>query len=136
MAHGAHARGSGRFVWSIGRRVGFPFLSAEGEELATLVLGGAFTHSQQWLVGALPAGFHTRDLAGRTPVRPLWMGVLGNTLFYAALLWLLFLVVTGRARRYFRARRGLCPTCGYPGGETAVCSECGEPVRSRRPSAT
>ncbi len=29
-------------------------------------------------------------------------------------------------RRFIRRKRGLCPACGYPTGESAVCSECGK----------
>ena len=58
------------------------------------------------------------------PLRPLWPGFAVNTLFYAAVLWLL---IPGPfvLRRFIRARRGRCPKCAYPMGESAVCSECG-----------
>jgi hypothetical protein len=54
-----------------------------------------------------------------------------NTLFYAALLWLLFFAPF-TLRRHLRARRGLCQACAYPVGEAAVCSECGAVVRSKK----
>jgi len=57
----------------------------------------------------------------RLPLRPVWPGFAINTLLYAALLWLPFVV-----RRWVRVRRGLCPKCAYPMGESAVCSECGK----------
>ncbi len=63
------------------------------------------------------------------PYRPIWPGFALNTLFYAALLWLLFLLAPRQIRRHVRVRRGLCPACGYPVGESAVCSECGTPRR-------
>ena len=68
--------------------------------------------------------------AGTLPLRPIWPGFAVNTLFYAAVLWLL----SGgpfRLRRHLRFRRGLCPACGYPMGESAVCSECGKALPSR-----
>ena len=34
-------------------------------------------------------------------------------------------------RRLIRRRRGLCPKCGYPMGEAAVCSECGRTLPGR-----
>ena len=63
----------------------------------------------------------------RLPPTPLWPGFTINTLFYAALLWLL---IPGpfALRRFLRLRRGLCPKCAYPMGESAVCSECGKPL--------
>ena len=63
------------------------------------------------------------------PVRPIWPGFAINTIFYATLLWL---VIPGpfALRRFLRVRRGLCPKCAYPMGESAVCSECGKPLPS------
>ena len=64
------------------------------------------------------------------PFGPLLPGFAINTLFYAATLWLL----SGgpfRLRRLIRVRRGLCPKCAYPMGESAVCSECGKSLPGR-----
>ena len=62
---------------------------------------------------------------GFIPPRPIWVGSALNTVFYAALVWLLFAGVS-TLRRFLRVRRGLCPKCAYPMGESAVCTECGE----------
>ncbi len=58
------------------------------------------------------------------PLRPAGPDFAFNTLFYAVLLWLL---IPGpfALRRLIRRRRGLCPKCAYPMGESAVCTECG-----------
>ena len=61
------------------------------------------------------------------PFRPLWFGFTVNTLCYGAILWLL-VFITFVLHRILRVRRGLCPTCAYPSGESAVCSECGKPL--------
>ena len=63
------------------------------------------------------------------PLRPSW-GLFANTIFYATLLWLL---IPGPfvLRRYLRARRGLCPKCAYPMGESSVCTECGRALPKR-----
>ncbi len=63
------------------------------------------------------------------PYAPLWPGFAVNTLFYAAILWLL---IPGpfALRRFLRVRRGLCPKCAYPMGESSVCTECGLPKRA------
>ena len=61
----------------------------------------------------------------RLPIRPAtWLGLSTNTLFYAALLWLL---ISGpfTLRRFVRMRRGRCPKCAYPMGDSSVCTECG-----------
>ncbi len=69
-------------------------------------------------------------LKGRSflPLRPIWPGFALNTLFYAAIPWLL---IPGpfALRRFLRVRRGLCPKCAYPMGGSAVCSECGNQFR-------
>ncbi len=43
------------------------------------------------------------------------------------LAWATLSVVSGRHRRRFRRKRGLCVKCGYDltGNESGVCSECG-----------
>ncbi len=66
----------------------------------------------------------TYDSGVMVPIRPVWRGFALNTLFYAAILWLL---IPGRfvLRRFLRVRRGLCPKCAYPMGESSVCTECG-----------
>ena len=60
----------------------------------------------------------------RLPVCPSWFGFAVNTLLYAVILWLPF-----GTRRLIRARRGLCPACAYPVGESPVCTECGGKLR-------
>jgi hypothetical protein len=65
---------------------------------------------------------------GRLPFRPLWPGFAINTIFYAAILWLLC-VAPFALRRRIRARRGQCPACAYPIGTSDVCTECGRPLK-------
>ncbi len=77
--------------------------------------------------------FPGRGLPGEArlafPAHPIWPAFIANTLFYAAFLWLL---IPGpfALRRFLRLRRGLCPKCAYPMGESAVCTECGMALRS------
>ena len=60
------------------------------------------------------------------PVQPIWPGFAINTLFYAAILWLLALAPV-TARRMIRSKRGHCIKCGYDlrGAERQACPECG-----------
>ena len=69
------------------------------------------------------------------PCRPILLGFLINTVFYAAVLCLL---ICGpfALRRLIRRRRGLCPGCGYPGGESDVCTECGHTLPGRLEATT
>ena len=64
------------------------------------------------------------------PYEPVWPGFAINTAFYATILWLL---IRGPfvLRRFLRVRRGLCPKCAYPMGESAVCTECGGALARR-----
>jgi hypothetical protein len=71
-------------------------------------------------------------IAGRpsvvVPMIPVWPGFALNTVFYAGILWLLF-AAPFALRRRLRIKRGLCPKCAYPVGESAVCTECGATLR-------
>ncbi len=53
-----------------------------------------------------------------------------NTIVYATFLWLLACGLLA-LRRTIRTRRGLCPKCTYPMGESPVCSECGKALSKR-----
>ena len=102
---------------------GFPLACVAGEFGSSSGLG-------------FPQSYWTRSLIGWEltkrypkphrpfPIRPLWIGCATNSLFFTGVLWLslsgFFLV-----RRRLRVKRGLCPACAYPLGESAVCSECG-----------
>jgi hypothetical protein len=82
-----------------------------------------------------PPSLFGSDIATRRrlPLSPLWPGFAINTIFYAAILWLLWIAL-GRARRFIRVRRGRCPACGYQiaAGVGPVCSECGQ-VLAKQP---
>jgi hypothetical protein len=74
----------------------------------------------------------SRQASGATPgldypLRVLWVGFASNSVFYAALVALLFLGPRGLRRRW-RKLHGRCPTCGYPLGGSERCSECGAHV--------
>ena len=60
-------------------------------------------------------------------LRPIIPGFIVNTIFYAAILWVLIRVPFA-LRRFLRLRRGRCPKCAYPMGESGVCTECGKPL--------
>jgi hypothetical protein len=88
-----------------------------------------FPESSRWEVGVpiprmLPGFRETYWKA--LPLHPIWPGFAINTLFYAAILWLLtFGPFT--ARRIIRRKCGHCISCGYDlrGDFSAGCSECG-----------
>ena len=110
---------------------GWPFVSlwCSYEEinssLVMTVVGGLDPGLRRWTKGdwvfSYPRGL---------PLRPIWRHFPLNTLFYAAVLWLL---IPGpfTLRRFLRVRRGLCPKCAYPRRESPVCSECGAELPER-----
>ena len=107
-------------------RAGLPARSLEAREWSSLRDG--WEKEEGWL-----------SLVGyRVPLYPIWPGFAVNTLFYAVVVALLCLVVrTGYVvvfRYLTRSRRGLCPKCAYPMGESAVCSECGKTLPTSRAS--
>ena len=50
--------------------------------------------------------------------------------FYDFVLWLLFGGPFALGR-FIRVKRGLCPKCTYPMGQSDVCSECGKALTGR-----
>ena len=112
-------------------RAGWPLLAAEGRHVHSFAGQGAGRKVEaEWIVRASSG----TDMSF-VPLRPIPLGVLANTLFYATptptptpTLILLATVRLGliawRTRR--RTKRGRCPACGYELGEgVAVCPECG-----------
>ena len=71
-----------------------------------------------------------RGLPRAVPLHPIWTGFAVDTLFYATILWLL---IPGPfvLRRFVRLKRGRCVKCGYPMGQSVVCSECGKALPGR-----
>jgi hypothetical protein len=60
---------------------------------------------------------------------PIFPGFAINTVFYAAVLWVVF-ASPGKLRRRIRRRRGLCVRCGYDlrgsaSSASTICPECG-----------
>jgi hypothetical protein len=65
--------------------------------------------------------------SGRSiPYKPVWPGFAINTIFYAAVLWVLF-ALPGKVRRWRRIKRGQCASCGYSLRDitSEKCPECG-----------
>ena len=89
------------------------------------------TYTVGWPTDALGYTWVSDEFPEYWSVRPIWPGLTVNTMFYAAVLWLL---IPGRSalRRFIRVKRGLCVKCGYQLSESAVCSECGKELPRRK----
>jgi hypothetical protein len=118
-------------------RIGWPCLSLSGErfehQAAQVVPAGSTwplsDSTVQWAIELpAPAGPQGWMLRGDLlPLRPLWPGFAINTVFYAAIVWLLCAVPLALRRRN-RIRKGLCAKCGYDLRGIAsepACPECG-----------
>ena len=73
-----------------------------------------------------PTGDAWRDFRA-LPCQLLWPGFAINTIFYAAIVWVLF-AVPGAIRKRVRRKRGQCAACGYSlrgTPEIDKCPECG-----------
>ncbi len=107
---------------------GWPLLSLRCEEaLGPALRGRTLKVYWGWL---LPDAFQSLGPGRVLPYRLIAPGFAVNTLLYAVVLWLL---IPGpfALRRFIRVRRGLCPACAYPHGESDVCSECGKTLPRR-----
>ena len=87
---------------------------------------------QPWNAWIIP---NTPGNAIYLPLAPIWSGLLLNTFFYAAILWL-FIPGPFVLRRAIRRRRGLCVKCSYDlrGADHEACPECGEEIRKGNPA--
>jgi len=103
---------------------------------------GGLSKEYRELVGAIQLQDRTgvpRDSASprMLPLRPIWPGFAINTVFYAAILWLLF-AAPFVLRRWRRIRRGLCPKCAYDlrnrPTDSNACPECGAAVTRKATS--
>ena len=72
-----------------------------------------------------------RENGWALPLFPIFPAFIVNSIFYAAIIWIAW-IMPGRIRRRIRLRRGVCVHCAYDlrgssGGE--VCPECGATTR-------
>lgn len=66
------------------------------------------------------------DIPRVVPFRPLWPGLLVNSLVFASAAWLCVGVIS-RTTKLWRDQKYRCPRCGFDrrGSETRICAECG-----------
>jgi hypothetical protein len=112
--------------WSM-RGFGVIIYDVNGRNLITGTEGGGL----MFVKAPEQASSASYRIGGILPLLPIWPGFAINTVFYAAVLWMLF-VAPFALRRWRRIRRGLCPKCGYDlrgaATDSAACPECGSAV--------
>lgn len=110
--------------WQLQVAVGWPFLALTFKGRRPPV-SSEYKWSDALLIGASKRNPNAWPL----PLRPIWPGFLINTVIYAALLWLIPLLVrygwVSLVTRHMRKSHGLCPNCAYPRGSSDICTECG-----------
>mgnify|MGYP001571871268 CR=1 FL=1 len=110
---------------------GWPFRSAVCEHAT--VSHSLSTGNREWSTrwGIQVSGDPTRGGEPRPPrsipLRPIWLGLLGNAAVWGCGLGFAYWGVA-RWKRVRRRRRELCVECGYPVAEMGRCPECGEEV--------
>ncbi len=74
-----------------------------------------------------PSSF--RENGWALPLFPIFPAFIVNSIFYAAIIWIAW-IMPGRIRRRIRLRRGVCVHCAYDlrGTSGGVCPECGVPT--------
>ena len=128
-------------LWSYGPSGGMSYMASQsprfslGDMHVAQVCGGypmrTFRY-EQWSTGSGPMmdsgdnGWHISRLV--VPSVAIWPGLAINTIFYAAILWLLW-AAPGAIRRLRRKQRGQCIHCGYDlrgaPADSVNCPECG-----------
>ena len=113
-------------------RSGWPMLGMEYARWMANVtqIGSEVAQGRLQLPRVLPG---MKDTA--VPLRLVPLAFVVNTIFYAAVLCLLAFGLFP-LRRFIRVRRGRCPKCAYPMGESAVCTECGKALPGGREAST
>lgn len=114
------------------RRVGWPFRCLEQTDWYDTTSANPRRESHR-------VGFGVPTLSGRTdiilPIRPLFPGLVINSVLYGFVLWIAFAAVS-ETRRVMRLRRGGCPKCGYDLTGLDGCPECGWNAVVTDPSAS
>lgn len=106
---------------------GWPMLAAwYSIDIATntyLIKGGIPLRATGLVLGPDATVYKIRAL----PLRPIWLGIIVNTAFYA-LMWSGLLLSFATLRRWRRRRANRCPACAYDMtglSATTLCPECG-----------
>jgi len=62
------------------------------------------------------------------PLKIIWPGFIANTFVYLVPVYIYILLI--KHRSYLRLKRKQCTKCGYPIGQSEVCTECGAKLKA------
>jgi hypothetical protein len=119
-------------------RFGFPMQSAAKWSTHTLEVN-AWPSTPQPAARVLDGGWWAFSRlqgldAVRFPLRPIWPGLIINSIVYSLAAWALWRGVAAMRARCRRKLGDVCLKCRYPRGTSPVCTECGEPYLARMAS--
>lgn len=63
------------------------------------------------------------------PLKIIWPGFIANTLLYSLVFYSIFFMHF-KLRHVLRLKRKQCIKCGYPIGQSEICTECGEELKA------
>jgi len=86
-------------------------------------LRGILWDAPTWIRGR-PIAPPSQSLPIYLPLKIIWPGFIANTLLYSIVPFLIF-IMKFKLRGYLRLKRKQCNKCGYPTGQSQVCTECG-----------
>lgn len=112
-------------------RAGWPTHCLEGASYDETFTGGR----NRMAIWELPASIGSFKVPGthRLPLRPIWPGLIKDTVFWGAIAWLV-IAAASRLRRRWRLGHGLCPVCAYDlramagASGDVTCPECATSV--------
>jgi len=114
-------------------RAGWPWIAFEGwlERDASRILPAAFPPKYHFAIVDKKRMVRADRISMERmiPLHPLWPGLAMNWAFWAGAIWVVWFMVV-MLRRLIRRWRRQCASCGYPVGVSAVCTECGRPIRT------
>ena len=109
---------------------GWPLLSFRRERIETMPKGISSIATIDHGAISLPPWVARQGFRTVLPVTPIWPEVIINSIFYAGLVYGLFLGPC-IVRRRLRTKSDLCPRCAYPRGVSPLCTECGSTLPDR-----
>lgn len=117
-------------------RIGFPFESHMYRVRSVVSGSGQLPFDRSGLL-RIPRVLFIPSF--EVPIRPLPIGLAGNTLIWGLVAWVFWHIAFARRDRFrdkrlqHRIQQGLCVRCGYSVGRLGVCPECGQPREEASP---